>query len=178
MLKLPDKKTRKGLRITQCVLYLIQIFLCTMTYVRIPNPEGLDSSTPYVYKTVFDMIGLIGGTFSGDPTASELSAIQSYLPLYLIFIIVPVVGFFFCALDKYRNLKNFVSLGCCLVGVVAILTVVSIQFIDFGSTLALLLYLVISFITTVAMMARLNKDDDEEEKKPKKKKLSKYEREY
>ncbi len=176
MLKLPDKQPRKGLRITQCVLYLIEIFLCTMTYINIPNP---DNPAEHFYATVFDMLGYIGGTFSENLSESQLGAIQSYVPFYIIFLIIPIIGFFFCALDKYRNLKNFVSLGCCLVGVVSILNIVTLNYIDFGSTFALLIYLAISFITTVAMMARLNKDDDDkEDKKPKKKKLSKYEREY
>ena len=59
----------------------------------------------------------------------------------------------------------------------AILLIITINYIDIGSTLALLLYIAISFITTIAMMSRLTKDD-ENEQKPKKKKISKYDREY
>lgn len=60
----------------------------------------------------------------------------------------------------------------------AILLIITINYIDIGSTLALLLYIAISFITTIAMMSRLTKDDENEQKKPKKKKISKYDREY
>lgn len=59
MLKLPENKTRKRLRITQCVLYLLQIFLCTMTYVTIPNPSD---PTDNFYATVFDMLSYLGGS--------------------------------------------------------------------------------------------------------------------
>lgn len=173
MLKLPENKTRKRLRITQCVLYLLQVFLCTMTYVTIPNPSD---PTNNFYATVFDMLSYLGG--SGENVAqSQFSAFQSYIPYYFIFILIPIIGFCFCAFDKERNLKNIVSLICCLIGVLAILLIITINYIDIGSTLALLLYIAISFITTIAMLSRLTKDD-ENEQKPKKKKISKYDREY
>ncbi len=149
MFKLPENKTRKKLRITQCVLYLILILLCTFTYVRIPNPE---QAGQYFYATVFDMLGYIGGTFPNIP-ASE--ALQSYIPFFFIFPVIPLVGFFFCALDKERNMKNIVSIICCLLGVVSILFIVTLNFIDIGSMLSLLVYILVSFITTIAMMARI-----------------------
>ena len=149
MLKLPENKTRKKLRITQCVFYLILVLLCTFTYVRIPNPN---QAGQYFYATVFDMLGYIGGTFPNIPAAS---ALQSYIPFYFIFPVIPVVGFFFCALDKERNMKNIVSLICCLLGVVSILFIVTLNFIDIGSTLSLIIYVFLSFITTIAMMARV-----------------------
>ena len=152
MQKLPENKTRKNLRIAQCVLYLIQIVLCTFTYVRIPNP---DNPGEYLYRTVPDMLAYMGASFDVGQ-----DAMHAYVPSYLIFFIIPIVGFFFCALDKQRNLKNIVSLFCCMLGVLSILMIVTINFLDIGSTLALLLYLLISFLTTIAIMARLTKDDN------------------
>jgi len=149
MFKLPENKTRKKLRITQCVFYLILILLCTFTYVRIPNPTQAGS---YFYATVFDMLGYMGGTFPDIP-ATE--ALKSYIPFFLIFPVIPIVGFFFCALDKERNMKNIVSLVCCLLGVFSILFIVTLNFIDIGSMLSLLVYILVSFITTIAMMARI-----------------------
>ena len=102
MQKLPENKTRKNLRIAQCVLYLIQIVLCTFTYVRIPNP---DNPGEYLYRTVPDMLAYMGASFDVGQ-----DAMHAYVPFYLIFFIIPIVGFFFCALDKQRNLKNIVSL--------------------------------------------------------------------
>ena len=152
MLKIPENKTRKKLRITQCVLFLILAVFCSFTFVHIPNPDG---SGKDFYATVFDMLGYMGGEFP-DSTLSE--SFKSVLPFYFIFIIVPIVGFFFCALDKERNLKNIVSIILCLAGVFSILTVVSLNFISYGSLFSLLVYILLSFITTIAMMARLTKD--------------------
>lgn len=149
MLKLPENKTRKKLRITQCVFYLILILLCTFTYVRIPNPH---QAGQYFYATVFDMLGYIGGTFPDIPAAE---ALKSYIPFFFLFPVIPTVGFFFCALDKERNMKNIVSLLCCLLGVLSILLIVTLNFIDIGSMLSLLVYILVSFITTIAIMARI-----------------------
>ena len=64
MLKKPENKTRKRLRITQCVLFLAEILFCTFTFVQIPNP---DSTKLGFYATVFDMLGCLGGQFpEGD----------------------------------------------------------------------------------------------------------------
>ena len=64
MLKKPENKTRKRLRITQCVLFLAEILFCTFTFVQIPNP---DSTKLGFYATVFDMLGYLGGQFpEGD----------------------------------------------------------------------------------------------------------------
>lgn len=152
MLKKSENKKRKRLRITQCILFLAEILFCTFTFVQIPNP---DSTKLGFFATVFDMLGYLGGNF---PEGAQGEAFSSVLPLFFVFLVIPIVGFFFCALDKERNLKNIVSIICCLLGVFSILTIVSINFISYGSLLALLFYLLISFITAFAMMARLTND--------------------
>lgn len=152
MLKIPENKTRKKLRIAQCVFYLILTVFCSFTFIHIPNP---DPSGNDFYATVFDMLGYMGGDFP-DNTLSE--AFKSVLPFYFVFPVIPIIGFFFCALDKERNLKNIVSIFCCIAGVFSILTIVSLNFLDYGSLFSLLLYILTSFITTIAMMSRLTKD--------------------
>ena len=72
MQKLPENKTRKNLRIAQCVLYLIQIVLCTFTYVRIPNP---DNPGEYLYRTVPDMLAYMGASFDVGQ-----DAMHAYVP--------------------------------------------------------------------------------------------------
>ena len=154
MLKKPENKTRKRLRITQCILFLAQILFCTFTFVQIPSP---DPSKVGFYATVFDMFGYLGGEF---PDTAQSAAFSSVLPVFFIFLVIPVVGFFFCALDKERNMKNIVSIICSLLGVFSILTIVSLNFISYGSLLALLCYILISFITAFAIMARLVDDSN------------------
>lgn len=158
MIKIPENKTRKRLRITMCIFYLIQIYLCTCSYIYLPISENITEN----YLSVFGMLSYLGGSF---PNVEGGQAFQAYIPFYFIFIIIPVVGFFFCALDKERNLKNIASIICCLLGVVSILLIVTLNLICLGATIALLLYVLTSFITTIAMMARISNDPKKEEKK-------------
>lgn len=155
MLKIEENKTRKRLRITQCVLYLVQIFLCTFPYINGTASDG------YFYSySVFDVLSYLGGDF---PDTSGGAAIQQAIPFFFIFLIIPAIGFFFCLFDKYRNLKNVVSIICCLAGVVSILYIVS-YLLSIGSLIALLLYIVICFITTMAMFARIAEDKNKSKK--------------
>jgi hypothetical protein len=149
MIKIEENKTRKKLRITQCVLFLVQIVLCSFPYM-----QGLNSNNEFYSLSVFDMLSYLGGDI---PQSSDGSAFQSYIWYYFIFVIIPLVGFFFCAFDKERNLKNIVSVICCLAGVLSILFIVSYA-ISIGSLIGLLLYILICFITTFAMFARITPD--------------------
>ncbi len=151
MIKLDENKTTKRLRVAQCVLYLLQIFFCTFPYI-----QGISSDNQFYSYTVFDMLSFMGGTF---PSSSGGDALQKALPYFLIFLVIPIIGFFFCLFDKYRNLKNIVSIFCCLAGVLSILLIVG-YLISLGSLISLLLYMVICFITTMAMFARIAKDSE------------------
>lgn len=160
MLAIPENKTRKRLRITLCVFYLIQIFLCTTTYVYIPS---LSEAQEEKYKTVVDMLLYIGEDYS---SISGGEAFSSYFLMYFVFFIIPIVGFLFCAFDKQRNIKNIVSLICSLLGVISILMIVTPALLNigcYGSLLALLLYILTSFITMYSIMARIADNPKKEE---------------
>lgn len=146
MVKIPENKTRKRLRLTLCTLYLIQIFLCTMPYI-----QGNSSDGKFYAYTVFDMILFWGGNI---PDTAAGSAFQTYILFMPVFFIIPIVGFFFCALDKERNMKNIASIVCCLLGVLSILIILGYS-LSLGSMISLLLYLVICFLTTMSMFARI-----------------------
>lgn len=146
MVKIPENKTRKRLRLLLCTLYLFEIFLCTMPYI-----QGNTSDGKFYSYSVFDMISFWGGQIPGTAAGS---AFQTYTYFMPIFFVIPIIGFFFCALDKERNMKNIASIICCLLGVLSILLIVSYS-LSLGSLIALLLYLVICFVTTMSMFARI-----------------------
>lgn len=149
MIKLPENSTRKKLRLTQCVLYLLELLFCSMPFIQGVATDG------YLYSySVFEIVTFIGGEF---PNTANGAAFQSYVPFYLIFIIVPIIGFLASSFDNERNIKNIVSIFCSLAGVVSILTIVSYT-LSLGSLLALITYVVICFITSFAMIARVVKD--------------------
>ena len=110
MLKMPENKTRKKLRITLCVLYLVEIVLCALPYFQYIDEKNVLHS-----YSVFDIMSVWGLSGSND-------AFFKYSLFMPIFFIIPIAGFFFCALDKERNMKNIVSIICCLLGVLSIIT--------------------------------------------------------
>ncbi len=151
MNKIAENKTRKRLRIMLCILYIIEIVLCSMPYFQYISDDNVIHS-----YSVFDIMSL-WGTFVFDSADGKAAAQFSlFVP---ILIIIPVVGFFFCALDKERNLKNIASILCCLLGVLSILFIVS-NMISLGSMIGLLLYLLICFLTTISIFARYTSDAD------------------
>ena len=117
MLKIPENKTRKKLRITLCVLYLVEIVLCALPYFQYIDEKNVLHS-----YSVFDIMSVWGLSGSND-------AVFKYSLFMPIFFIIPIAGFFFCALDKKRNMKNIVSIICCLLGVLSIITMVSLSLI-------------------------------------------------
>ena len=91
MLKIPENKTRKKLRITLCVLYLVEIVLCALPYFQYIDEKNVLHS-----YSVFDIMSVWGLSGSND-------AVFKYSLFMPIFFIIPIAGFFFCALDKERN---------------------------------------------------------------------------
>lgn len=156
MNKIPENKTRKRLRTAMWVFYLLEIVLCSLPYYQYSMDGKIYSNS------VFDMLSALGaGNDIGLPS-SEYSAINTMIPLNFIFLVIPIVGFFFCVLDRKSNMKNIVSILCCLLGVVSILTIVTINLISLGSMLALLLYILTSFLTVFSIFARFSAPSDAE----------------
>ncbi len=147
MVKRPDVKTRKKLRLAMCVFYLLQIVVCTMPFIQNIDSEHITSASP------FFMFTLLFGSLSGlDSTTTTMCV------LCIFMIVIPIIGFLFCSLDKERNLKNLVSAFCCLAGVFIILAIPS-QYISLGAIIAIILYIIIMLLTSVAMVMRLSKDE-------------------
>lgn len=165
MQKRPDIGTRKKLRLAMCVLYLVQIVVCTMPFIQDIkfNEDGL-----VTLASPFNMFLILFGV-----TSPLNSFIIQFSIVCIALIIIPVIAFFFCSFDKERNIKNIVSLISCVAGVALILIFVPAKYMSIGAVIAILLYVLIMFLTSVAMVMRLSKDveipDDKKEKEMKEK---------
>ena len=156
MNKIPENKTRKRLRTAMWVFYLLEIVLCSMPYYQYSMNNTIYSNS------VFDMLSALGAGNDIGLSSAEYAAVNTMIPLNFIFLVIPIVGFFFCVLDRKTNMKNVVSILCCLLGVISILTIVTINLISLGSMLALLLYILISFITIFSIFARFSAPSEKE----------------
>lgn len=149
MRKRPDIKTRKKLRIAMCIFYLLQIVICTMPFIHNFGPDGSITSASPIF-----MFTMLFGAISGfDSTAITVCI------LCTVMILIPIIGFFFCAIDKERNLKNIVSMICCLAGVFIIL-IIPRQYISLGAIIAIIFYIIIMLLTSFSMVLRLSKDEE------------------
>lgn len=149
MLKIEENKTRKRLRIAQCILYACLTFFCSFPFI-----QGADSNGNYNSYSILDLISMIGA----NEDASDLSlAFQRYVIFSPLLVLIPVVAFFFCVFDRQSNLKNIVSLISCAFGV--LLTVfMTGSLISLGAIFSLLIYILTSFISTIAIFARFTSD--------------------
>ncbi len=165
MIKRPDIKVRKRLRIAMCILYLAQIVVCTFPYFQDVqfNKDGL-----VAMKSPFNMVILLFSV-----TSDMKGSVLSLAIISMILILIPIIGFFFCALDKERNLKNIASVICCFAGVFLIAGLLgneNVKYMSIGAVIAILLYIIIMFITSIAMVMRLSKDSEEDIKEAEEKK--------
>lgn len=150
MLKRPDTGTRKRLRIAMCAMYLLQIVFCTFPFIHYLSAEGkVSAASPFFM--VFMLFGMV---------ANLTQEMTLFCALSIAIIVIPVTGFFFCALDKEYNMKNIASAICCVLGVYLTL-VVSRRAVSFGAVFTLLFYIILMLLTTFAMVMRLSKDDDQ-----------------
>lgn len=53
MLKIPENKTRKKLRITLCVLYLVEIVLCALPYFSTLTKKMYSILIPYLILCLY-----------------------------------------------------------------------------------------------------------------------------
>lgn len=131
--KIVESKKAKRLRITLAVLYFIQVVLTTFPFTWI-----VDSSGNVKQLTAFELMVRP----SGYETAQDVKLAL----LFSVFVLFPVVCFFFCVLNK-GVLKNFVSFACCIICALLITFGIGAT-IAMGAVISLLLYVLILFLTT------------------------------
>ena len=166
MNKLAENKQRKRLRLTMCFIYLFQIFLCTSPFVLLHSSNGAKLKDESVFSIIYKVLTSLG-------EIDNAGGFTQFLP-YFFLVFIPVTGFFLCALDRERNIKNICAVIFNFFAIMAILMVVPSSAMQIGSVLMILLYVIMTFLATAGMLSRLNKEVDE----PVKTKIPKEEREY
>lgn len=86
----------------------------------------------------------------------EAGTIASSLLAYGL-IIIPVIGFLVASIDKKRHIKNITSIMCCMLGMLDIFFMIY-PYVDIGSILSLVMYLIISILTIFSMYAKQQED--------------------
>lgn len=142
--KITESKKAKRLRITLCVLYFIQVVLTTFPFMW-----GLDDNGNLKQLTAFEIAVQPGGY-------DNVQEIKIAL-LFAVFVLFPVVCFFFCCLDK-SIVKNFVSFACCITCACLITFGIGAS-LAMGAVVSLLLYVLILFFTTQQLLVSVATKD-------------------
>lgn len=145
MKKMIENKPRKATRIILCILYIVEIAFCALPYY------GFVQSGKLVASSIFETFGKIG---SNDYNSLGLT---KFIPISILLVAIPIIGFVFCLIDKERNIKNIISLVCSVVGILLIVFGITYNFAFLGSWFALVLYTQIIQVTVLSMLARLIK---------------------
>lgn len=138
--KVIESKKTKAVRILLAVLYFIQVLLTTFPFTCIPDDSGnIKQYTAFEFMV----------RPSGYHNAQEIKLAL----LFGIFVIFPLVCFFFFVLSK-GVVKNYVSFACSIICAVLITFGIG-GTIAMGGVVALLLYVFILFFTTQNLLMLL-----------------------
>ena len=135
--KIKESKKTKALRIMLSVLYFIQVVLTTFPFTWI-----VDDSGNVKELTAFEL--------AVRPSGYETSQDVKLALLFAVFVIFPIVCFFFFVLSK-GVLKNYVSFACSIICAMLITFGIGAT-ISMGAVVSLLLYVFILFFTTQNLM--------------------------
>lgn len=128
-----ESKKTKALRIFLAALYFIEVILTTFPFTWIPDDSGnIKQYTAFEFMV----------RPSGYHNAQEIKLAL----LFGIFVIFPLVCFFFFVLSK-GVVKNYVSFACSIICAVLITFGIG-GTIAMGAVISLLLYVFILFFTT------------------------------
>ena len=136
-----EDKSAKKLRLTLAVLYFIQVIMTTFPFMWGETNDG-----SFEQITAFEMLVHPGIAYTVD--AIKLAALGG------IFVVFPMIVFFFCVLDKYSNKKHVASFLCCILCVSMIVFGIGPGYIAIGSVVTIILYLLIMFLTSMSVQAR------------------------
>lgn len=142
-----ESKSERNIRIILAVMFFIQIILTTFPFVQGDSGDGY-----YSYLTAFNMLVQPEGYATG----------QDYILAIFggVFVLLPMVAFFFCILDKKSYVKYIVTALCSIISVVIIAFGVGGS-IGIGALFTLIVNLITMFLTTMGFMAtRIRKRAD------------------
>lgn len=146
-----DGKKVKHLRTALCVFFVIITALISMPFVL---AQSAGKSQGLTVITFFSKAFMSGNIMQGL--------------LYLMFAIIPAVGFFIAVFDRKRMLKGIAGAICSVLGIVWVTFFVGPANIQFGSLFSLLLYLVTFLLSVMLMMAKAAENHQKLETKQKK----------
>lgn len=137
-----ETKRCKIMRRVIMFLFIVCAYLLSTTYaidvIEVNGEETVVSMTA---------LNLVFGTMGSDiPVRSS--------KIGIIFLILPVLGFFFTFFDKKSNIKNVVSLVCGIIGALSISFMIG-AYSGIGAIFSVLLYVIIAFLSVLSIFMNI-----------------------
>ncbi|MBQ4128437.1 MAG: hypothetical protein IJD68_01535 [Ruminococcus sp.] len=142
-----ESKKSKTLRITLAVLYFIQVVLTTFPFMW-----GVSEKGELKQLTAFEVAVQPGGYDGAQDIKLAI--------IFAVLVLFPAVCFFFCILNK-TLVKDFLSIVCALT-CAGIITFGIGGLIAMGGVVALLLYILILFLSTMSLLSSVAVQNTEE----------------
>jgi len=135
-----ETKRCRNIRRVLIALFIVCGYMLSTTfavdYIEVQGEEKL------VEMTALNLaFGAMGGSLP----------MRSNIVIGLLFILLPLLGFFFMFFDKKTNIKNFVGLGCGIIGMMSIMLFIGAN-IGIGAFISVLCYVLITILSGVAVL--------------------------
>ena len=135
-----ETKRCRNIRRVLIALFIVAGYMLSTTfavdYLEVQGEEQL------VEMTALNLaFGAMGGSVP----------MRSNIVIGLLFILLPFLGFFFMFFDKKTNVKNFVGLGCGIIGLMSIMLFIGAN-IGIGALVSVLCYLLITMLSGIAVL--------------------------
>jgi len=135
-----ETKRCRNIRRVLIALFIVCGYMLSTTfavdYIEVQGEEKL------VEMTALNLaFGAMGGSLP----------MRSNIVIGLLFILLPLLGFFFMFFDKKTNIKNFVGLGCGIIGMMSIMFFIGAN-IGIGAFISVLCYVLITILSGVAVL--------------------------
>jgi len=135
-----ETKRCRNIRRVLIALFIVCGYMLSTTYavdyIEIQGEETL------VAMTALNLaFGAMGGSLP----------MRSNIVIGALFLLLPLIGFFFMFFDKKTNIKNFVGIGCGVIGMMSIMLFIGAN-IGIGALVSVLCYMVITILSAVAAL--------------------------
>lgn len=133
-----ETKKQKKLRIAIWIFYLIEVFLSSTPFM-VGKVDGKTQSL-----TVLEIVVQPGFQYTADQVKLAL--------FYSLFLIIPLIGFFFCVFDRKTNIKNGASFICSVLGV-SVITFGIGGAMASGALISLFIYLITALLSMYSIIS-------------------------
>jgi len=138
-----ESKRCRNIRRVLIFLFIVCGYMLSTTFaVDVIEIDGVET---VVSMTALNLaFGAMGGSVP----------VRQNTPIGMLYIILPVVGFFFMFFDKKTNIKNIVGICCGMIGMTSIFMFINFN-IGIGALVSILCYILIDILSVTAMFMHL-----------------------